>query len=61
MKRSMALLMMLLGCCSGCAAMEDFMIGPDPAIPMVGQATGSCGVPITNVAASQTAEPELLR
>ena len=46
----------LLGTCSGCGAMEDFVYGPEPyyAQPGVVQA-GSCGAPPPTIV--QTQEP----
>jgi len=64
MKRWLMLLI-LLAPCTGCMMLEE-MFGDDtpgyhayqPPQPTAGS---SCGTPIRNVAASQTAEPELLQ
>ena len=47
----------LAGACSGCGAMEDFILGPDPyyAQPGVLQQQPSCGMPPPTVV--QTQEP----
>ncbi|MBI2807398.1 MAG: hypothetical protein HYX68_20645 [Planctomycetes bacterium] len=59
------LLLLLLAPCSGCMMMED-MLGYEEPAPWVDYASaqqpgGTCGQPIRNVSALQTAEPELLR
>ena len=64
MKRTLMLLVMLLGSCSGCAAFEDLVLGPDPYGPEyypASQATNSCGNAVAYGNASQTPEPELLQ
>ena len=61
MKRFWMFLILLLGTCSGCAAMEDLVFGPEPYPPVNSAPTGSCGMPPPNYIASQTAEPELIQ
>jgi hypothetical protein len=64
MKRTLTLLVVLLGSCSGCAALEDLVLGPDPygtEYGTVSQATNSCGNGAAYGNASQTQEPELLQ
>jgi hypothetical protein len=64
MKGTLTLLVMLLGSCSGCAALEDLVLGPDPYGPeyyTASQATNSCGNAAAYGNATQTQEPELLQ
>ena len=63
MNRTLTVLVMLLGS-SGCAALEDLVLGPDPYGPEYytgSQATNSCGNAVAYGNASQTQEPELLQ
>jgi hypothetical protein len=64
MKRMLTLLVVLLGSCSGCAALEDLVLGPDPYGPEYGtvsRAANGCGNAAAYENASQTQEPELLQ
>jgi len=63
MKRCLTLLILLIPC-NGCMMIEDMLFVDDvpptyQAVPQ--QPGGSCGASIANVAAPQTAEPELLQ
>ncbi len=52
----------LLSTCSGCGAMEDFILGPDPYLSeQAWQApvSNSCSAPPPIVSTSQTQEPPL--
>jgi hypothetical protein len=66
MKRWLTILALLFPC-TGCMMIEDmlFVENTSPGYPTypaaAQQQAGTCGVPITNVAAAQTAEPELLQ
>ena len=62
MKRWLALLM-LLGSSSGCMMLEDMLFVDDapPSWTTQEPPAGTCGQPLRNVTASQTAEPELLQ
>jgi hypothetical protein len=57
----------LLVPCNGCMMLEDMMFddAPSSGYPAYQTAVqhppGTCGMNVTNVAASQTAEPELLQ
>ena len=52
----------LLVCCSGCAMMEDMVLGPESYDgPVPTQASQGCGAPIQQARAVQTQEPELLQ
>lgn len=64
MNRLLTFWVVLLGSCSGCAALEDLVLGPDPYGPeyqMTSQATNRCGNAAPNLSAAQTQEPELLQ
>ena len=66
MKRWLTLLIMLIPC-NGCTVIEDMLFVEDthhghPAYQTAARPpAGTCGQQVTNVAASQTAEPELLQ
>jgi hypothetical protein len=63
MRRWFILAAILLGACSGCGAMEDFILGPDPYIPEQSWQTppppSSCNAPPPITSVSQTQEPPL--
>jgi hypothetical protein len=59
MKYWMICAALLLGACSGCAAMEDLIFGPEPE-PWAAPA-GGCAYNNAQVQFQQTAEPDLLR
>lgn len=66
MKRCLTLLILLIPC-NGCMMIEDMLFVDDvpqgsPTYQIASpQPAGSCGASVVNVAASQTAEPELLQ
>lgn len=54
---------MLLGACSGCGAMEDFILGPEYVPEQSWQTaplSSSCSAPPPITSVSQTQEPPLL-
>ncbi len=63
MRRWFILAAILLGTCSGCGAMEDFFLGPEPYIPdpsyQYAAPPNSCGAPPPITSVSQTQEPPL--
>ena len=64
MNRSYAFLLVVLVTISGCAALEDLVLGPDPYQPecRVGNpVTNTCGNAMAYSSAVQTQEPELLQ
>jgi hypothetical protein len=62
MRRWLILAAFLLSTCSGCGAMEDFILGPDPYLAeQAALPPSSCNAPPPNVSVSQTQEPPLLQ
>jgi hypothetical protein len=61
MNRWLIWMALLLGNCTGCAAIEDAILGPEPGSWNAQQPTGGCQNPNINVNLPQTAEPDLLR
>jgi hypothetical protein len=59
MRRWLTLAAILLSTCSGCGAMEDFILGPE--LYPSDQAANSCSAPPPIVTTSQTQEPPLLQ
>lgn len=65
MRRWLILAAILLSTCSGCGAMEDFILGPDPYLSEPAYqppAPNTCTAPPASVSSvSQTQEPPLLQ
>jgi hypothetical protein len=59
MRRWFILAAILLGMCSGCGAIEDFILGPDPYIPDQSWQSNTCSAPPPITTVSQTQEPPL--
>ncbi len=62
MKHWYILVAVLLGVCTGCGAMEDFVLGPDPYLAeqvATAPAPTSCSAPPPAIV--QTSEPPLFR